>query len=132
MISAIYFTVLNLPRAERYKIENTIIAGLMPGPNEPKIINSFLKHIINDLLHLQKGISVCGNDSYFVWATLLCFVSDIPATRKVCGFPGFKAKLGCSKCHKVFPCEGFGQPTDFSGFDRQSSVARTMKITWNH
>ena len=60
-------------------------------------------------------------------AALLCFVSDIPATWKVCGFPGFKAKLGCSKCLKVFPCEGFGEPTDFSDFDRHSWVARTMK-----
>ena len=82
---------------------------------------------VDDLLHLWKGISVRVKDSYFVRATLLCFVSDIPATRKVCGFPGFKAKLRCSKCLKVFPCEGFGEPTDFSGFDRQSWVARTMK-----
>ena len=95
----------------------------MPGPNEPKRINPFLKPIVDDLLHVWKGISVCGNDSYFVGAALLCF-SDIPTTRKVCGFPGFKAKLGYSK---VFPCEGFGEPTDFSGFDRQSWVARTMK-----
>ena len=71
-IGAIYFTILNLPQAERYKIENTIVAGLMPGPNEPKRINPFLKPIVDDLLHLWKGISVCGKDSYL--CVLHCFV----------------------------------------------------------
>jgi len=52
---------------------------------------------------------------------------DIPATRKVCGFPGFKAKLGCSKYSTIFPCDGFGEPTLYSGFDRHDWVARTMK-----
>ena len=33
---AIYLVVLNLPRCERYKIENTILVGMMPGPHEPK------------------------------------------------------------------------------------------------
>ena len=78
----------------------------------------------------MKGISISGDgmfSSHTVCAALLCFVSDIPATRKVCGFPGFKATLGCSKCLKIFPCEGFGEPTDYSDFDRHDWVARTMK-----
>lgn len=101
----------------------------MPGPNEPKRINPFLRPIVDELLQLWKGISICGKgvlSSYTVRAALLCFISDIPATRRVCGFPGFKATLGCSKCLKMFPCEGFGEPTDYSGFDRHDWVARTM------
>lgn len=81
-------------------------------------------------MQLWKGISIRGDgmfSSRTVCAALLCFVSDIPATRKVCGFPGFKATLGCSKCLKIFPCEGFGEPTDYSDFDRHDWVARTMK-----
>jgi hypothetical protein len=72
---------------------------------------------------------ICGKgvfSSYTVRAALLCFISDIPATRKVCGFPGFIATLGCSKCLKMFPCERFGEPTNYSGFDRHDWVARTM------
>ncbi len=30
---ALYLTVQNLPRSERYKKENAILVGLMPGPN---------------------------------------------------------------------------------------------------
>ena len=38
-------------------------------------------------------------------AALLCISTDIPAVRKVCGFLGHAARLGCSKCTKEF--EGF-------------------------
>ena len=32
----IYLTSLNLPRNERYKPENIILIGIIPGPKEPK------------------------------------------------------------------------------------------------
>ena len=40
-IGAIYLTILNLPRDERYKIENTILVGLILGPTEQKRMNCF-------------------------------------------------------------------------------------------
>ena len=47
---AIYLVVLNLPRTERYKIENVILVGVMPGPQEPKKnINFYLKPLVADL-----------------------------------------------------------------------------------
>lgn len=55
---------------------------------------------------------------------LTCVTSDIPATRKVCGFLSFNAELGCNKCLKKFKV-GFGQPTDFSGYNRETFVNRT-------
>lgn len=33
---AIYLAIQNLPRAERYKIENIILVGMIPGPREPE------------------------------------------------------------------------------------------------
>ena len=127
-IGAIYLTILNLPRDERYKIENTILVGLIPGPTEPKRINCFLNPLVDELLQLWAGITVSSeNNTLTLRAMLLCFISDIPATRKVCGFPGFKARLGCSKCMKEFPCEGFGERTDYSGYDRTTWVMRSME-----
>ena len=81
---------------------NTILVGLFPGPIEPKRINPFLDPVVDELLLLWKGVSLTVETltSCSVRAALLC---DIPATRKVCGF---KAQLGCSKCLKVFPCDG--------------------------
>ena len=54
---------------------------------------------------------------------LLCVACDLPAGKKVAGFLGHTAKLGCSKCLKVFP-GGFGS-TDYSGFDRSQWPPRT-------
>ena len=34
-IGVLYLVVANLPRSERYKIENVIIVGVLPGPKEP-------------------------------------------------------------------------------------------------
>ena len=46
---------------------------------------------------------------------VLCLTCDIPAGRKVCGFLGHSATLGCSKCLKKFP--GSVGHKDYSGFD---------------
>jgi hypothetical protein len=35
-VGVIYLVVANLPRSERYKLENVIIVGTIPGPREPK------------------------------------------------------------------------------------------------
>lgn len=34
-VGAIYLTILNLPRNIRYKLENIILVGVLPGPKEP-------------------------------------------------------------------------------------------------
>ena len=39
---------------------------------------------------------------------------DLPAGRKVCGFLGHNATLGCSKCSKKFPGDLI---KDYSGFN---------------
>ena len=121
-IGAIYLKILNLPRDERYKIENTV---LIPGHSESKRIDPFLNTLVDELLHLWEGIRVSSESHTFTLrAMLMCFISDIPATRKICGFPGFKARLGCSK---EFPCEGFGERTDYSRYDRETWVMRSTE-----
>ena len=40
-----YIAILNLPRDERYTIENIILSGIILGPKEPKLImNPLLFH----------------------------------------------------------------------------------------
>lgn len=49
-VGAIYLTILNVPRSIRYKTENVILVGVIPGPKEPKYtINSYLTPLILDL-----------------------------------------------------------------------------------
>lgn len=48
---AIYVAVLNLPRTERFKSENILLLGVIPGPKEPELtINTFLKPFVKELL----------------------------------------------------------------------------------
>lgn len=58
-MGAVYLTVLNLPRTLRYNQENTILVGLIPGPNEPHHdLNSFLKQLVENLLKFWDGIEL--------------------------------------------------------------------------
>ena len=121
-IGVIYLTVLNLPHTVRYKRQNVITVGIIPGPHEPKEnINSFLKPLVEELQLLWKGVKLpiqigsCRKEE-LIRCAILCVSCDIPAGRKTCGFLGHGAKLGCSRCLKLFPGE-VGKK-NYSGFDR--------------
>ena len=131
-IGMIYLVIQNLPRTLRFKPENILIVSSIPGPHEPKLtINSYLKSMVDELLDLWKSVqlecssSVLGHKTIRVALALIC--SDIPATRKLCGFYGFNALYGCSKCMKKFPKPSKKEPTDFSGFQRDSWTARDLR-----
>ena len=128
---AIYLVIQNLPRTERYKLENVILVGLIPGPREPKCnINIFLKPLVKELGELYHGVKLKNSDSIFgetkVRAVLSCVLCDLPATRKVCGFLSYNAKFGCSKCLKQFPKEHLSK-NNFSGYDIKNWPQRDSK-----
>lgn len=58
---------------------------------------------------------------------LTCVTCDIPASRKVSGFLGHTATLGCNKCLKRFSVN-VGQSSDFSGYDRENWTLRTGEM----
>ena len=49
----IMFINANLPPNERVKKENLLISAIIPGPNQPKNFNSFLRPIVNELKELE-------------------------------------------------------------------------------
>ena len=121
-VGPIYAVILNLPRSERYKEENVILAGIIPGPKEPKLnINSFLLPFIRDLNKLYQGVTFQNPSSRLgfttIRATLGCVACDLPATRKLCGFANFNGNFGCSKCMKKFVTPTFGSKPVYAGFD---------------
>lgn len=126
-VGAVYITILNLPYHLRYKREFVILAGIIPGPNEPKRdVNSFLRPLVGELLDLWQGIPmhVHGEDhARNIRCALICVACDMPASRKTCGLLGHSARLGCSRCKKEF--SGQIGSKDYSGFDRDSWVARS-------
>ena len=122
-VGVIYLALMNLPRGERFKRENVIIAGIIPGRGKPQSLNPFLVPVVGELNELWKnGIDVCHSGSPRVpqkfFAALLLVACDVPAARKLCGFLGHGAKRGCSKCKKEFiPGKHFGDKMNFGGFE---------------
>lgn len=113
-VGVIYFVLLNLPRAIRFKRENVILAAVIPGPSEPSLtINSYLDPIVSDLNKLWNGVEIGGKT---IHAALIAVGCDLPAARKIAGFFSYTANKGCSRCYCEFS-HGFGD-NDYSGFDR--------------
>ena len=120
-VGVLYLVILNLPRAIRFKPENVLIAGVIPGPKEPSLseMNSYLRPLVKELNSLwsdgfsmlHKGRTVC------IHAALLATVCDIPATAKLGGFLGHSSKHACWKCNKRFPYNESLKRVDFSGVD---------------
>jgi len=48
----------NLPPHLRYLSQDILVSGIIPGPKNPKDINSFLYPLVQELLQLEKGIKV--------------------------------------------------------------------------
>ena len=124
-VGVMYAVIINLPRAMRYKKENVMIIGVIPGPKEPKKqINSYLGPFVRELLELQNGIWFQTSSGFqFVKCLMVGLSSDIPATRKAGGFVGHKATKACSRCLKDF--HRINDHVDCSGFDRDSWITRS-------
>ena len=119
-VGVIYMVWMNLPRSISFRKENVILVGIIPVlKHEPKSLNHFLNPAVDELNALWKGVKVNTHDSpsatVKIQASILCFASDIPAARKLCGFLGHSARRGCSHCYKEFP-GGFGEQRNYGGF----------------
>jgi len=49
----VMFINANLPPDERVKKKNLLISTVIPGPNQPKDLNSFLRPIVDELKILE-------------------------------------------------------------------------------
>ena len=124
---ALYLIVLNLPREERYKKEK------YAGPHEPSLhINSYLAPLVLELKDFYTGISIpciALDGKRFIPRIIRLALTgvfcDLPASRKVCGFPSFNAMHGCLK---TFVTTSFGEQPDYSGYDRESWPIRDLTI----
>ena len=56
-VGAMYVTIMNLPYDQRFKRENVILLGIIPGPSEPKRdLNDYLHPFIKELQELFTGV----------------------------------------------------------------------------
>ena len=135
-VGAMYLTIQNLPLSIRNNPDNIILVGVIPGPGEPHLtVNSYLTPLIEELHSAWNGFQVVDTTlmgterTITVRLALTCVACDIPATRKVCGFLGHRATLGCNKCFKKFEQireDGSNSIwTNYGGFNRSEWNLRT-------
>lgn len=124
-VGIIYLVILNLPRSQRYKRQNVIIIGVIPGPHEPPLtINSYLSPLVVELNQLWSGIELkVNNCNKIVRAALLGVACDMPASKKVCGFLSHAANLGCSRCRIKFSVGPLR--CNYANLDRSTWTARS-------
>jgi len=91
--------LFNLPLSLRYKKSFVFIGGFIPGPNNPKNIDSFLLPGLQHLVSLQK-------DGLRIWdgtlqrelqskVFLALLTADGPGMMHITGFVGYHGKHGC-------------------------------------
>jgi len=76
------------------------VLGIIPGPKEPtSTINSYLRHHVDELERFWDGVVLNENGKPTLYmAALIAISSDIPATRKCCGFMAHNANKGIFSC----------------------------------
>ncbi|PLW17850.1 hypothetical protein PCANC_15555 [Puccinia coronata f. sp. avenae] len=106
-VGTIAMTCLNLPPLLRNRPKNIFLAGLIPGPSEPKLekINHLLQPLVSELLSLWKGCLIHPTltspiDGRIIRVQLGPVICDLPAIRKVLGLAGHSsANHLCQFCN---------------------------------
>lgn len=116
----------------RYKEENVLILGILPGPNKPYDLFSFLYPWISEIMVMEdKGLVVKTNSNqdlvYKVF--LVSVVGDIPGVAELCGHQGHAAYSGCRIC-TISGSRDNGM--HFPSFDSQGRVLSSPIRTKEH
>jgi hypothetical protein len=95
----------NLHPKIRTHLENVICIGVIPGPKQPKDLNSFLIPLLEELLALEDGIESSGispeGDGYcfLLRAFIILGFGDIPAIAKMLLIKAHNALTPCRACY---------------------------------
>jgi hypothetical protein len=85
-VGVFYAVVLNLPRAERLKVKNVILIGIIPDMKKEPPVARFIQPLVDELKVLwSTGVRMVTEDgnSVLVKAALICAGCDIPASRYI-------------------------------------------------
>lgn len=87
----IIFSCFNLPPEIRYRRSSLLLGGSIPGPKQPKDIDSFLFPIVEELRKVEKGIMVWDasqNREIKLKVHLILGSSDMVGRSKISKFMG--------------------------------------------
>ena len=92
-------------------------------------MNSFLSPLVQELQEFWHVVMIKYENhplkQVCIRAALTCCTCDVPAVRKLWGFVGHSATMGCSKCAKQFLYDHAAHKLDFSGYDHEKWPIRT-------
>jgi Chromo (CHRromatin Organisation MOdifier) domain/Transposase family tnp2 len=101
----IIMACLNLPLNIRYLPENLYLAGIIPGPFEPRLtdINHYVRPVINDMvIAWDRGFHITRTPKYSegrnTRSAIAIVVNDLPAARKTAGLGSHGFHIYCSVC----------------------------------
>jgi hypothetical protein len=100
-VQGIYLAIMNLPRHLRYRRENMILVGLIPGGKEKIPLSHFINRLTDQLKALWEKPSSVFNRK----VALLAVACDVPAGRKLCGMVSHASARGCSRCDCLYDTE---------------------------
>ena len=93
----LFLTIMNLLRYLRYKRQNVILVGMLPGLHEPHHdIYEYINPLVHELKFLWTGekmeiFSEAGTVTQLIRCAHLCVACDLPAGHKLSGFLGHSA-----------------------------------------
>lgn len=103
----IILTCLNLPPEIRYKRKNVLVAGFVPGPKNPKNLDSFLTPLVEEFEILTDGIEgvwdagaegTAKNKTFKMRAYLVLVTTDMVARAKILHLMGMHSSCYCEYC----------------------------------
>lgn len=101
-ITPVIFLNLNLPPDERYKVHNILASLLIPGPKKPKLLDTFLRPLVDEILQMSDGVPALDGRTLAsfnlrAWVTMV--TGDGPALADAIGMkrPG-NAFRPCRTC----------------------------------
>lgn len=78
-----------------------ILLGFIPGPNNPKDLDSFLSPLVDEMLTLQTGIMAWNSakrETFTLRAHIVICTADIPAREKLMSLKGNRSYCYCPYC----------------------------------
>lgn len=94
----------NLNPKIRTRLENLLCVGVIPGPNTPKELDSFLEPLISELESLGHGVAAFDGEEmrpFCLRAHLIACFGDMPAVAKLMCMKGHNGKHPCRACKVV-------------------------------
>ncbi|KAG8795321.1 hypothetical protein FRC12_016053 [Ceratobasidium sp. 428] len=126
----------NLPPALRFKLKYTLCLGVIPGPNSPVELETFLKPLIaelEDLTHSIPAFHGGKREPFCFRAYLLASFGNMPAITKLMCMKGHNRISGCRACKIIGVCpgEGPGGNTSYAALSHPFAAHREYRNSYN-